>query len=81
MTMSLPPKPTLTTASAAVPSRVIPAMTHLASFVLSSHWRSTISPVRTMFSRSRMLRLSSSIPQLLGLKQHASAWESDAGIV
>ena len=35
-------------------------MTHLTSPVCQSRWRSTISPVRMMFSRSRMVRLSSS---------------------
>jgi hypothetical protein len=60
MTTSVPLCPTLAMTSPAIPSRVAPRMTHFVSRVAWSRCRSTIEPVRTMFSRSRMLRLSSS---------------------
>ena len=60
MMMSLPVGPTLQTTSAATLSSVTAAMTHLTSCVLRSRWRSVICPVRTMFSLSRIEKLSSS---------------------
>ena len=59
-TKRVPSGAILTTASAESSTRVCPRTTYLISRVCRSRWRSTIAPVRIMFSRSKMVRLSSS---------------------